>query len=263
MFFYAGQNRLVPGAALLGDRHRPDAGGVLVGTGWHHLGRRLLIGGLAALLVLRAVAAERRADRAAREPVPAPGPGQRRPVTGIIVLGGAEDARAIRRASWPGSTRPPSASPRPSLWPAASPRRAWYSPAARRRCCDRAARVGHHGAAAGGAGRCRGSASRSRAARATPTRTPCSPSACRSRARASAGCSSPRDGTCRARSAAFARPAFRSSPGRSTTAPAAGSSSGSRPTSPRAAANGFHHAGVCRAVMYYLTGRTGALLPGP
>jgi uncharacterized SAM-binding protein YcdF (DUF218 family) len=70
------------------------AGIVLLGTRWQRLGRRLLVGGLAVLVVIGLspisdaliVPLENRFPRADLE--------RSGPVTGIIVLGGAEDSRA-------------------------------------------------------------------------------------------------------------------------------------------------------------------------
>ena len=135
------------------------AGVVLMRTRWQRLGRRLLIGGLAALIVLGLspvsealiVPLENRFPRADLSRGP--------PVTGIIVLGGAEDGRADPPRELAGLNE---AAERITEAVAL----AHHYPTGARRVHRRLggagdrqpAQIACHGAAAGGAGRAQGSA---------------------------------------------------------------------------------------------------------
>ncbi len=69
-------------------------GAILANTAWHRLGRRLLIGGLAALLVCGLSPLSDALIVPLENRFPRPDLASGGPVTGIIILGGAEDARA-------------------------------------------------------------------------------------------------------------------------------------------------------------------------
>lgn len=70
------------------------SGAILAVTAWHKLGRRLLIGGLAALLVCGLSPLSDALIVPLENRFPRPDLAGGGPITGIIILGGAEDARA-------------------------------------------------------------------------------------------------------------------------------------------------------------------------
>jgi uncharacterized SAM-binding protein YcdF (DUF218 family) len=94
MFFYA--------AKILWFLAQPSSaiaialatGATLAGTTWHKFGRRLLFGGLAALLVCGLSPLSDALIVPLENRFPRPDLASGGPITGIIILGGAEDARA-------------------------------------------------------------------------------------------------------------------------------------------------------------------------
>ena len=95
VFFVAGQGYLVPAAAFLADAGAVIAGTMLACTAWRRLARGLLWGAIAAFLMcglspLGDVLIRPLEQRFPRVELERPGA----PITGIIVLGGAEDSRA-------------------------------------------------------------------------------------------------------------------------------------------------------------------------
>jgi uncharacterized SAM-binding protein YcdF (DUF218 family) len=69
-------------------------GTILAGTAWHRLGRWLLVGGLAALLVCGLTPLSELLILPLENRFPRPDLARGGPVTGVIILGGAEDARS-------------------------------------------------------------------------------------------------------------------------------------------------------------------------
>jgi uncharacterized SAM-binding protein YcdF (DUF218 family) len=69
-------------------------GAILAGTAWRRFGRRLLIAGLAALLVCGLSPLSDALIVPLENRFPRPDLASGRPITGIVVLGGAEDSRA-------------------------------------------------------------------------------------------------------------------------------------------------------------------------
>jgi uncharacterized SAM-binding protein YcdF (DUF218 family) len=70
------------------------AGAVLAGTSWHKLGRRLLIAGLAALVIVGLSPLSAALIVPLENRFPRPDLTRGGPITGILILGGAVDARA-------------------------------------------------------------------------------------------------------------------------------------------------------------------------
>ena len=94
---HSGQGRLVPLAALVADARRRDRRRMLAFTAWRRLARGLLWGAIVALLICGLSPLGDLPDPAAGTALFPRGPGPSRvaPIAGIIVLGGAEDSRAM------------------------------------------------------------------------------------------------------------------------------------------------------------------------
>ena len=84
-------------------------GAILAGTAWHRLGRWLLIGGLAALLVCGLSPLSDALIVPLENRFPRPDLASGGPITGIVILGGAEDARANPPRELAGLNEAPSA----------------------------------------------------------------------------------------------------------------------------------------------------------
>jgi uncharacterized SAM-binding protein YcdF (DUF218 family) len=86
LWFFAQPSSAIAFALTLGT--------ILVGTAWHRLGRWLLVGGLAALLVCGLTPLSELLILPLENRFPRPDLARGGPVTGVIILGGAEDARS-------------------------------------------------------------------------------------------------------------------------------------------------------------------------
>ena len=106
MFFYAAKlawylaqpSSLIAIALVLGA--------ILAGTAWHRAGRRLLVGGLVALVVGGLTPLSEALILPLENRFPRPDLGRGGPIAGMIVLGGAEDARATPPRAIPSRSSP-------------------------------------------------------------------------------------------------------------------------------------------------------------